>query len=129
MQKRYKKQGISSKQTSFVFRAVQVTSWNKRSFLEFPFRGFRFLKYKNFFRGFRFPKYKKSSRGGFLSFFELGVKSGGFHFRKYKKSFLLKKYKKSVLWENTIIFLILELESSISGNIRNFFRGGFFWVF
>ena len=26
-------------------------------------------------------------------------------------------------------FLILDLESSVSGNMRNFFQGGFFFVF
>ena len=43
-------------------------------------------------------EYKKFSRDGFfffflLFFFELGLKDAGFHFRKYKKSFVLRKYK------------------------------------
>ena len=48
-----------------------------------------FLKYENFFQGFRFLKHKNFSRGGF---FELGSKI--FHFQKYKKNFLLRKYRK-----------------------------------
>ena len=38
-----------------------------------------------------------------------------------------RNIKKVFLWENKRIFLILKIESSISGNIRNFFRGGFFY--
>ena len=37
-------------------------------------------------------KYKKLTSGGFFVF-ELGLKSAGFYFWKYKNSFLLKKYK------------------------------------
>ena len=72
------------------------------------------------FRGFRLPKYKKFSRDEFLLFFEIGLKSAGFHFQKYKKSFLFRKYKN---------FLILELESSFSWNIRNLFSGWIFFIF
>ena len=38
-----------------------------------------------------------------------------------------RNIKKVFLWENKRIFLILKIERSISGNIRNFFRGGFFY--
>ena len=58
--------------------------------------------------------------------------------RKYKKLFqrkfftknigglFLRKYKKAFFWANIRIFLIIESESYISWNIRNFFRG---WIF
>ena len=53
--------------------------------------------------------------------FELGLQSAGFHFRKYKTRFLLRKYEH---------FLVLELESSISINIKKFFFGvEFFFIF
>ena len=85
-----------------------------------PFGGLRLPKYKisfllrrknKFFRGFCFLKYKKFSRRGFLIFFKLRLKSTGFRFRKNKKSFLLRKYKN---------FLVLEEESFVTRNIRNF---------
>ena len=72
----------------FTFRVLKVTFWNVRSFW-----GFHFLKQNKSFRGLRFLKYKKFSAGGFLSFFGLGLKSAGFHFWKYKKCLLLRKYK------------------------------------
>ena len=101
-------------------------SWNIKNFFGVRLSrniraAFFWEKYKKFFQGFRFIKYKKFSRGGFILFFELGVKSEGFHLRKYKKSFPLRKYKN--------FFLILELKSSVSGNIRNFFRGWFVCFF
>ena len=85
-----------------------------------PFGGLRLPKYKisfllrrknKFFRGFCFLKYKKFSRRGFLIFFKLRLKSTGFRFRKNKKTFLLRKYKN---------FLVLEEESFVTRNIRNF---------
>ena len=58
------------------------------------------MKYKLGTQKFRFPKYKKVlfsvSLGGFLLFFELGLNTQGFisgNVRKYKKSFLFRKYK------------------------------------
>ena len=101
-------------------------------------KSFLLRKYKKFFQCFRFLEYKKLSRGGFLLFFELGVKSARFHFRKYKKSFLLRKYKrlfnirarkfhfrkyKEFLSGRVfLVFLSLgwEVRGYISGNIRNF---------
>ena len=85
-----------------------------------PFGGLRLPKYKisfllrrknKFFRGFCFLKYNKFSQRGFLIFFKLRLKSTGFRFRKNKKSFLLRKYKN---------FLVLEEESFVTRNIRNF---------
>ena len=121
MQKLHKRQEIFSKKTFlFVFRDLQVTSWYIRSFLQFPFRGFRLQKYKKnfplrkyekFCRGFRFLNYKKFSRGGLKS-------STSWKIRSF--------FRVTVSW---IIFLILELRSSISWIIRNFFRGGFFYFF
>ena len=47
-----------------------------------------------FFRGFGFPEYKQLFQGWiFVLFFELGLKNAAFHFREYKKSSLLRKYK------------------------------------
>ena len=37
--------------------------------------------------------------------------------------------RKAFFWENIRIFLIFELKSSISGNIRNFFRSQYFLFF
>ena len=54
-------------------------------------------------------------QGGFLLFFELGEKLQGFIWENIRKAFF---------WENIRIFLILELESSISWNIRSFFISG-----
>ena len=65
------------------------------------FQVFRFLKHKEFFRDFRFLgrfRFLKYNNFFWCRFFFLvfdpGLKSTGFHFRKYKKSFLLKKYNK-----------------------------------
>ena len=105
-------------------------------------REFRFWKYKN---NFLLGEYKKSFfwenirifstfelessitanirnffRMSFSSFLGFGMESAGLHFRKYNKGFPLRKYMN---------FLILEQESSIFRNIRNFFRGEFFFVF
>ena len=78
---------------------------------------FLLRKYKTFFRGYRFLKYKKFSRGGYLLFFELGVRSAGFHFRKCKKSFLLRKYK---------IFLNIRARKFHFRKYMEFFSGDFF---
>ena len=73
-------------------------------------------------------KYKK--------FFNLRVKK--FHFLKYTKLFLgwiffiflsLGWKVRGLFWECKRDFLILELESSISRNIRNFFWGRCFLLF
>ena len=68
---------------------------------------------KFFWGGFGFLKYNKFSWSGVLLFLGLGLKIVGIRFQKYNKGFLLKKYGE--------FFLILEIESSISENIRNFF--------
>ena len=56
-------------------------------------------------------EYKKYSPCGFFLLLELGLKSTGFHFRKYNN------------------FFMLELESFMSWNIRSFFQRGFFLFF
>ena len=68
--------------------------------------------------------------------FEIGLKNSKFHFQKYKKSFILRKHKKifqrdflgkkirNFFREN---FWGLRPESSISWNIRYFFRVPLFW--
>ena len=77
------------------------------------------IKHTISFRVFCFLKHNKFSWGGVLLFLELGLKSTELRFWKYNKCFLLIKYKN---------FLISDLESSISGNIKICF-GGFFLVF
>ena len=78
-----------------------AVSWNIRKFCFLKHKkSFLLRKYNKFFRGFYFLKYKKSFPhekfpwGGFFNFFELRLKSAGFHFQKSKKNFLLRKYKK-----------------------------------
>ena len=108
----------------------------KQSFLLGKYRkSFLLRKYKYLFniraRQFHFQKYKEFFRGGFFLIFFLGLGwevqgSISRNIRKYNKNFLLRKYK-SFFWENVrMIFLILEVESSISQNKRIFFRGWFF---
>ena len=43
--------------------------------------------------------------------------------------FISRNIRKAIFWDNIRNFLILELKSSISWNIRNFFRGVFFLFF
>ena len=101
MQKRHKRQGISSKQSfMFVFPALQVTSWNIRSFFRVSvsvsisgnIRKAFFWENTQFFRLSVSWNARNFSQDEFLLFFELGVKSAGFRLRKYKKNFLLRKY-------------------------------------
>ena len=84
-------------------------SWNITNFLILEPESSISRKYKNFLKGVFF-----------FYFLSLGLKIAGFHFRKYKKTFLLREYKN---------FLTLETEGSISWNMRNFFRGRFLLVF
>ena len=74
---------------------------------EISFLGSLFLKHKNIRNFFRvsvswsiinFPGMD------FLKFFEPGLKSAGFHFRKSKKKFLLRKQKKSFILREYKIF-------------------------
>ena len=62
-------------------------------------------------------KCKKFSGRGFLLFFELGVKSAGFHLRKYKKSFPLRKFK---------IFFNIRARKFLFWKYIEFFSG---WIF
>ena len=102
-------------------------------YLLWNIRNFRFWNMKNFFGVSMFRNIRKASflenirnfsgvlvswsiknflKGGFLLFFELGLKSAEFHFRKYKKNFLSRKYNK---------FLIFKVESSVFRNITILF--------
>ena len=74
-------------------------------------------RYDKFFWGFRFLKYERFSRGGF---FELGLKSAGFHFRKYMKSFLLRKYKN---------FFNIRARKFHFLKYKEFFSGWIFFIF
>ena len=102
-------------------------------------RKFRFLKYEDFFgvsvsrKLMAFlRKYKKlfQRRLSRESFGGLRLESAGFHFRKYKKSLLLRKYKKFfrgfcfLKYRN---FSRGELKGSISRYIRSFFRVSVSW--
>ena len=102
----------------------KFTSWNRRveSSIYKNIRKFRYARVLNI----PFLKYRKKSISWNIKhishFFRVvfleknlraGPESAGFYFQEYKKSFLLRKCKK---------FLILESESSISQNIRTFFR-------
>ena len=126
------------------FRLCKLSPEILEALLEFPFRGFRFRKYN---KSILLRKHKKFfwvsvswkfSRGGFLLFFDFGVKSAGLHLRKYKKSFLLikckkklflRKYKKSFLLRKYKIFFNIRAKSFISWNMRNFWGYGFFFYF
>ena len=115
---------------NFGFLGFGSSSWNIRKI--------RFLKYKNLFWCFCFLKYKKrillrkykkvpflQIQGIFLGvdcFFFLFLSLGW----KLQDS-ISGNIKKAFFWENTISFLMLELGSSISWNIRKFAWGGFFF--
>ena len=99
----------------------------KRNFLgkykNFFFSGLTgsFLKYKKFFKLYNFMKYKT-----------FVLEWAFFHFSSSESPFL--KYKKTMRLESSIFgnirnSLILELESSISWNIGNFFRVDVFYFF
>ena len=49
---------------------------------------------RSFLRGFVSLSVRNFCPGGFFYFFELGLKSAGFHFWKHKENFPLRKYKK-----------------------------------
>ena len=87
----------------------------------------KYKKYKNFFRGFRFLKYKIFLRVYF--FFELGLKSAGFHFRKYKKNFLLRNYKKSFLLREYKNLFNIRARKFHFGKYKEFFSGQIFFFF
>ena len=55
----------------------------------FKFGKFCLLKYKEFYRSFCFRSIRKFLKVDFLYFSSMGLKSAGFHFQKYKKSFNL----------------------------------------
>ena len=67
-----------------------------------------------------FPEYKKFSRGEFFLLFNLELKNTGFHFRKYKKSFLLRKNKK---------FFNLRFRNFHCLKYKEFFSGRIFFIF
>ena len=110
------------------FQALQIPSWNIRHFLRFGLKSsisqnitkLHFQKYKKFFQGFCFLKYKEF----FLDCFFFN-----FFWPWPGKCSASRMYKKDFFWENIRFFLILELESCISRNIRNFFGGRFFKFF
>ena len=75
---------------------------------------------------------------GFFYFSRLGWKVQGSISGNIRRAFYWENIRKSFFWENIgkvfyreniNIFLILELESSISKNKKIFVRGEFFWGF
>ena len=115
LQKRHKRQEISSEQIFFVFQALQVP-WNLSNFLILQLESLISQNIRNFFRVFCF--YFSSSESSPLKFFFWGLESSGFpitgktFLRKYKSSIFLK-YKKNFFGEN----------------IRNFFSVDFCYHF
>ena len=99
-------------------RKVQgFTSGNTEIVLNIRARKFHFLKLYFFsspgiFFGVDF----------FVSFFDMGWVVQGSVFKNIRKDFFGENIRKAFLPENIRIFLILEQESFISQNIRNFFR-------
>ena len=80
-------------------------------------------------------KYKKVSYDKLFFFSSLGWKVQGsisgnirkaFFGENIRKTFFWRNIRKAFFWENPAIFLILELESFISRNMRNFFQSRFF---
>ena len=102
----------------FDFCCFGSFSRNIRSFLSLELKSSFSQNSRSFFRvgAFIFSR----SESYFLKYRELCCCFLGFCFLKYKNSFLLLKYKK---------FLVFELESSISWNIRTFFGLYFFFFF
>ena len=72
----------------FIFRALNVTSWNIRT-------TFFWENIGRFFGSSISGSIRNFLRVAFFLFLELRVKKAGLHLQKYKKSFFLRKYKKS----------------------------------
>ena len=105
----------------------------------FCFSGFAnsLLKYKKFFklgaRKFHFPKYKTFFQSGFFKIFLSSkllpeIWEVSWNIRNFFGVSVSPNIRKAFFWENIKNFLILELESFISWNVRkykNFFRSWF----
>ena len=100
-------------------------------------KGFLLIRYKKFFL---ILELGSSISGNIRDFFGViflffyvfyvsGLGGARFHFRKYKKVSILRNIIKAFLWENMVILLILEQDSSILRHIRNFGEGWSFFVF
>ena len=87
-----------------------------------------FWENKKLLQGFCFLKYNKFSQGRVLLFLRLEPKSAGFHFGKYKKIFLFRKYgeffniraRKYRVWKYKKKFLLVEYKKSFWENISFF---------
>ena len=113
----------------FKFQTLQVPSWNIKKKLSLALKISISQKIRNSISVFW---------GGTFLFFKYWLKCEGFYFSEYRNAFFWENIRKAFFsqnignpfrWENISIFLILQLESSISGNIRKFFRGQFFCFF
>ena len=95
-------------------------SWNVRKAF--------FWENKKLLQGFCFLKYNKFSRGRVLLFLRLEPKSARFHFGKYNKIFLFRKYgeflsiraRKYRVWKWKKSFLLVEYKKSFWKNISFF---------
>ena len=76
----------------------------------------------------RFEILKFSPRGLFL-FLELRLKAAGFHFRKYKRSFLWGKYQESFLLRKYENFFNIRARKFHSQKEKELFSGGSFFSF
>ena len=128
LQKHHKRQEISSEQTFFVrflgfasnllkYMKLFESFHSRVSVSQIIRKAFFLESTRNFFEVFDSWSIRNFSSVDFFYFLSLGWKMQGFTWENIGKAFF---------WENIRIFLILVLESSISGNIRNFFGGEFF---
>ena len=133
----------------FIFRALKVTSWNIRSF----FRASVSWNIRSFFRvsvprNIRTAFFSENisffgiSSGWNFLFFDLGLKSAGFHFQKRKNFFNIRATKFHFLIYQKFfsgwIFLFFawawKVRGSVFGNIKKIFfweniRKGFLWEY
>ena len=106
---------------------LEVTSWNIRSFLEFPLQRFYSLKYKKrkyrrFFRGFHFLEYNKFSRAGVLILLRKNI-------RKLFSWGNIRKAPFSKIYENIRIFLNIRTRKFYFQKYEELFWGNFFVIF
>ena len=107
-------------------RSDQHSSWNAWNFCFLAFsRKFILVKMKEFFkfalRKFHFPEYMKFFKNFFFFFWVWKVSPWNVLILKLEIS-ISRNIRKTFFWENIRTFLILGSKSSVSQNIRNFFR-------
>ena len=100
------------KKIPHIFLSTLVSRKRVRSFSKI----YILRKCNKFFRGSRFLKFSRVG-GIFFIFSSPDLKRAGFHFQKYKKSFIFRKYKK---------FLNLRVRKLHFLKCKEFFSG---WIF